>query len=246
MALMPGPLQHLRGARLVRVEDLQGYTAELARSVSHMTVHATRLRYAFDWGGREWGEDVYLTAAFSPPDGWAARWWCTAWSLRALAGELDRATPLLAVIMMSVRNTFDWAAMLDYAQVEYHLNIRRQQALPRSQQRGMVWAQTQTPGSMWVERQDEIRRKHRPTWDMRQPAIERENIALSQIIGGIETYINPFDSSRVQMPSGYSACWVSRQGQVIASNDAAVNPSAGGAVEWKKMNRYMPGPRQGW
>jgi hypothetical protein len=261
MALMPGPLQHLSGAQFMWAADLQGYTAELSRSVLHMTVHATRLRYAFGWGGRGWEEDVYLTIAFSPPDGWAARWWCSAWSLRAPMGELDQMTPLLAAVMLSVRNTFDWSAMLDYSQIEYHLNIQRQQTgitpqqpvltaaqakLFQQQRRGMIWANTQTPGSVWTQRKDEIRTKHRPTWDARQPASERERIALSQIIGGIETYINPFDSSRVQLPTGYAAYWVSKEGQVIISGDAAFDPRADSTAEWRKMNRYMPEPQRGW
>lgn len=234
--LMPGPLQHLRGARLVRVEDLQRYAAELAPSAAPMTVHATRLRYAFDWNGHGWEEDVYLIAAFDPPGGWLAMWRCTAWSARAPVGELDRMTPLLAVIVLSVRNTFDWSALLHHAQVQFQLNIKRQQARPiAQQQRGIIWAQTQTPASMWLERQDQIRKEHRPKWDVRQPALERERIVLSEIIGGIETYINPFDSRRVQLPSGDSVSWVSKEGQVVTSSDAAFDPSADSTTGWEKM-----------
>jgi len=256
MALVPGPLQHLRGAQFMWAANLQGYTAELSRAVTHMTVQATRLRYAFEWDGRGWEEDVYLTVAFSPPYG-VAKWWCTAWSLRAPAGELDQMTPLLAVVMLSVRSIFDWSAMLDYAQIEYQLNIQRQQtginpqqpvmnpvqaAQYQKQRRGMIWANTQTPGSMWIARKDEIRSKHRPTWDARLPASERERIALSQTIGGIETYNNPFDSSRVQLPSGYSAYWISKEGQIITSNDAAFDPGADDREKWRRMTRYTSGP----
>lgn len=254
MAFMSGPLQHLRGAQIMWAADLQGYTAELSRSVTDMTVQTSRLRYAFEWNGRGWEEDVYLIATFSPmPE--LTLWWCGGWSLRAPAGELDKMTPLLMVVMLSVRSTFDWSAMLSYARMEYQLNIQRQQQArintpPHlrnpSQRRGIIWAGTESPGSMWLQRKDEIRNKHRPMWDARQSALDRERIALCQIIGGIETYNNPFDSSRVQLPSGYSAYWVSKEGQVITSDDATFDPSGNSTAEWRKMNRYMPEPLRGW
>ncbi len=237
MVFMPGPLQHLRGARLVRVEDLQPYAAELALGAPQMNLHATRLRYAFDWNGQGWEEDVYLIVVLSPPEeGWLAIWRCAAWSARAPMDELDGMTPLLAAIALSVRTTFDWAALLAYTQLEFQLNIKRQQTRPIiRQQRGAIWAQEQTPYTMWVQRQEEIRKKHRPAWEARQPGLDRERIVLSRLIGGLETYINPFDSGRVQLPSSDSGYWISKEGQVVTASDAAFDPSAGSTPGWKKM-----------
>ncbi len=253
-AFMSGPLQHLQGAQFMWAVDLQGYTAELSRSVTDRSVHTTRLRYAFEWSGRRWEEDVYLVATFSPVQEFTF-WWCGGWSVRAPAGELDRMTPLLMAVMLSVRNTFDWSAVLNHAQMEFSRNIQRQQqarintpvaARNPSQQFGVIWAGSETPGSMWLKHKDEIRSKHRPMWNARQSALDRERIALAQVVGGMETYSSPFDSSRLQLPAGYAAYWVSREGQVVTSKDATFDPRAGSTAEWHQMMRYTPEPQGGW
>ncbi|HEX8708618.1 MAG TPA: hypothetical protein VF723_10285 [Pyrinomonadaceae bacterium] len=244
VAFMSGALQHLRGAYLVQAEDLPGYTAELGRNISPTTVQTARLRYAFDVGGGPYEEDVYVVMAFFQQLGPVSQWWCGGSSMRAPAGELDRLRPLLSVPMLSLRRTFDWSALLDFAQVEFQLNIKKQQALMTPSKKGQILANFQTPAGMWAERQDEIRRKHKPTWEMRLPASERENSALAQIIGGLTSYVNPFDSRRVELPSEYSAYWMSKEGHVVGSNDAAFDPSAGSTAEWKKMSPYAADPQQ--
>lgn len=256
MALLGGPLQHLQGARITGVYDLREYAAEISRSVTSMAVHATRLRYAFEWTGRgPWEEDVYIVVMFSPPDGWVARWWCTAWSLRAPAGELDRMTPLLGSVILSLRNTEDWAALLDHSQIEFSQNIQRQQtgitpqrptmnaaqaAHYQKERRGVIWHSTDTPGSRWATSQDEIRRKHGPAFRARQPAWDRELTVLARCMGGLEAFADPNGTRALHLPAGYSY-WMGTEGQVVGSTDPAFDPGTEGGP-WKPMPIRVPGP----
>ena len=111
---LPSALRHLQGARLVKIEDLHRLSEMATRPAGQgMTVRATRLRYAYQAGGRAWEEDVYLTLTFGQPNV-VMLWWGSAYSMRAPAGQLDRMAPVMLVPVQSLRTTFDWSAMLEY------------------------------------------------------------------------------------------------------------------------------------
>ncbi|HKS27116.1 MAG TPA: hypothetical protein VJS44_04825 [Pyrinomonadaceae bacterium] len=253
VAYMDGPLQHLRMAQFMGGSPLQQASAELGRNFPHVSAYLTRLRFAYNMGGGMWEEDVYLTSAFTHPNGFLVQWYTGAWSARAPAGTLDEMTPLLASIMLSTRNTLDWSSVLDYMQMEFLQNITKQQTgitpqmpfmnpmqskMYQEQRRGMIYAMTQTPGVVWNQRKDEIRNKHRSAWESRQHAAERERIALIKDLGGLETYASPFDSSNLQLPSDYAGYWASKQGEVVMTKDAASDPNTVEAGKWQRMKPY--------
>jgi secreted PhoX family phosphatase len=81
---------------------------------------------------------------------------------------------------------------------------------------------------------------HRQTWEERQASQDRQSFALREVLGGIETYKNPFDSHTVEVPAGYQHQWVNPQGQVILSNNPMYDPRHGSNVDWRSMERYKP------
>lgn len=227
-AYLSGPLQHLGGARIVGIEDVPKAAAEISRKAGpQRTVRVTRLRHAYEWGGRAWEEEVTINLVYEQP-GVVMFWWGYGTAMRAPAGELDRMRPVLSVPLQSLRYTLDWEATLEYAR-----------KLFQEYARGTV-IRTRKLGELWHQHREEIREMHRQVWEERQAAQDRQSFALREVLGGIETYKNPFDSHTVEVPAGYQQQWVNPQGQVILSNNPMYDPRHGSNVDWRSMERYKP------
>jgi hypothetical protein len=225
---LSGALQHLGGARIVRVEDLPKYAAEVTRTIGpQRTVRVTRLRHAYEWGGRAWEEDVYITLVYGQP-GAITKWWGYGHSMRAPAGELDRMRPVLSVPVQSLRFSLDWEAICDYVRNLFQQNARQ------------VVIDTQRLGELLRQHREELRQMHRQVWEERQAAQARQSFVLREVLGGIETYKNPFDARTLELPAGYRHQWVNRDGKVILTNNPMLNPGHGSTEDWQHMERYMP------
>lgn len=226
---LPGPLAHLRIAQLVAGEDMPGLMQELRRSLpAGLTPHVTRLRYAYTHGGRAWEEDVYLTLTFAQPNGWTAMWWCSAVAMRAPAGELDGMTRILLASLSSLRVTFEWSAMLEYVKNLYRQNLRGWQEDIRQL------------GAMHRQYAHEAQQMHRQVWEERQASQDRQNFALREAVGGVETFLDPYEARPVELPVGYKAHWINNKGQIVVDDDPTFDPRPGSAEEWRDMRRYQP------
>jgi hypothetical protein len=222
-------LPHLRGAKAQKIEDLPKLAAEHARQTPPgFTIRSTRLRYAFEVGGKPWEEDVVVTLTFAPLNGWTAMWWCSGYAMRAPAGQLDKRLPVLSVPIQSLRITLPWYARLEEIRKVFAAGrLREQQDFAAFQQQ-------------WQQHREQVQELHRKTWEERAASQDRQNAAVREILGGVETYQNPFESRKVELPTGYRDCWVNAQGQVILSNDGAFDPRPGSTHEWKRMDRVSP------
>lgn len=226
---MQGPLQHLRGARLDGVEDMPQLAAEVARSHgAGRTVYVSRLRYSYEFGGRAWEEEVYPTLIFEPGDGMLVMWYGMGGAMRAPAGELERQRPLLSVVIPSIRYTLDWSACLEQVRQMYRQNRANQQQ------------RTRELGQMLAQYREEMRRAHQQVYEERMASQDRLSFARREVIGGVETYVDPFGARAVELPSGYSYNWVSDQGQVICTNEPTFDPRVGDTRNWQNMPRYRP------
>lgn len=227
---MPDMLRHLWGARLERVDDLPEYAMETARSQgAGRTVWATRLRYAYHYGGRAWEEDVYVTLVFDQSNGVSMLWWGFGHTMRAPAGELDRMTPLLSVPIQSLRETLEWSAMREFVR-----------GLFRQNRRDLLSDQVRL-NQMWMQHREEMRQSHQRSFEEQQAAQARINFTRREILGGIETYVNPFESRTLELPPGYNHYWMSNDGQIIGSNEEMFVPRPDDSNrEWRHMERFRP------
>ena len=66
--------------------------------------------------------------------------------------------------------------------------------------------------------------------------MDRINRNFSEYIRGVETYTNPFESTQIQLPSGYNDAWVNARGEYLLSNDSNFNPNIGDNADWRRMN----------
>lgn len=82
------------------------------------------------------------------------------------------------------------------------------------------------------------------TWqsvaDERSQVQEQHNFYFRENLGGIETFVNPYDSQLIELSNQHSYHWINPQGQVFSSNDPGENPNLGGSEEWKPLTRYKP------
>lgn len=226
---MRGPLRHLWGARLERADNLPEYASETARAQgAGRTVWAARLRYVYQYGGRGWEEDVYVTLVFGQSDGVSMLWWGFGHTMRAPAGELDRMTPLLSVPIQSLSDTLEWSAMLEFVR-----------GLFRQNRRDLLDNQIQL-NQMWMQYREEMRRSHQQVFEQRQASQDRINFTRREILGGVETYRNPFESRTLELPPGYNHYWMSNDGQVIGSNEEMFDPRSDTSHEWRRMERFKP------
>lgn len=225
---MPQSLAHLRQARLVGTQDLPQLAAEVKRTSGQAAVHCTKLRYAYELGGRQWEEDVYVTLALAAPNQYVSMWYCTGNALRAPAGQLDRLTPLLTVPLQSTKLSLDWFAVLEQCRHLFRNNVRQQMA------------DTQRLGEMWRQHREQMRQQWQQVYQERQQSQERQNFAFRELLGGIETYKDPYEHRNIELPAGYQDYWVNNQGQYVLSNDPTYNPNTGNTREWKRMERYRP------
>lgn len=227
---LSGALRHLAGARIVQVEDLPQIAAEVSRKVgAQRTVRVTRVRHAYEWGGRAWEEDVTIQLIYEQPNV-VMFWWGYGNSVRAPAGSLDRMRPVLSVPLQSIRYTLDWEAMLEYVRQLFGRNMM-----------GEV-LRTKRLGELMNQHREEIRRMHQQVWEERQASQDRLSFSLRETLGGIETYKSPFDSHTVEVPSGYQYQWMRSDGRVVLqSNNPADDPGRGTTEHWHLMERYRPG-----
>lgn len=224
-----GPLPHLLGARLERVEDLPQVAAEVAReNGAGRTVWATRLRYTYQYGGRAWEEDVYTTLLFNQSNGVTMFWYGLGHAMRAPAGMLDRMTPMLAVPIQSTRRTLEWSAMLEFVRQLYQQGRRQQ-----------LDSQIEV-NKLWIQYRQQAMESHRQVFEQQQASQDRQNFITREILGGVQTYLNPFDSRTVELPPNFGHFWVSNNGQVIGTNDALLDPRSDNRFEWRRMEMYRP------
>lgn len=229
MFYLPGPLRHLQMARLVTGEDMPQLAQEIARSTPpDLTTHVTRLRYAYAYGGRDWEEDVYLTLTFAQPNGWTAMWWCSGTSMRAPAGTLDAMRRILLASLSSLRLTFEWSAMLEYVKSLYRQNLRGWQEDIRQL------------GQMYIQHLHEAQQMHQQVWQERQASQDRQNFAFREVLGGVETFIDPYEARPVELPTGYQVHWINNRGQILVHEDPTFDPRPGSTDEWRDMRRHHP------
>lgn len=69
---------------------------------------------------------------------------------------------------------------------------------------------------------------------------EREIRALREAVPGLDTYLDPFDSHPVELPSGAVTYWTNPEGRIVSSEEFSFGRPAGLDEEWRQMRRRAP------
>ncbi|MFI1585065.1 hypothetical protein [Embleya sp. NPDC020630] len=227
--LFPGPLSHLAFARLLDVRDLSSLADAISRGVPpNITVRAVRLRFAHDDAGQRWEEDVTVVLSFAASDGWTRMWWSDGHTMRAPAGRLDSFTPVLSAAVQSVRVTREWHAYLEQVRSMFRRGIVQEQADLR-----------RLAETMRRNRED-ANETHRAAWEEREVAQARQNFAIREILGGVDTFTDPFLGRTVELPAGSATAWANARGEYVIGDTAGFDPRVGSTEDWRPLRRHTP------
>lgn len=224
--------QHRPGAQDVRIVDvaerpetyrmLEVITEPVFESVrqndaftgsqSEFQIVASQVRIAYTEDGAEYEEDLYLqgsvqqtlTSEFGLGDILRSLWWIDdVSSVRAIAGTLDDAKPLLEPLRLSIRQTPEHAALI----TELHQRILRSEA-----------DSLRRAGEIWRDNQQEIIDIHAEAVASRQAASDEANHDFLNYIRETEDY-EDLDGSRVTLPAYYDRVLSNGEGGYILTDD---------------------------
>lgn len=191
---------------------------------------AFRLRYAYDRAGKPWQEDVTFALLYSGNN--PTTWLVThGHSVSAPAGVLDQLAPVTAAIYASGEYTSQWRAGW---RVCYDLFLKRA-AQEIIEARKLAAAVEAHRGQM----QEIAREMERD----RESSMAARHRAISEALGGIETYADPLAGRRVELPQGYREAWVNQHGEYLLSPSPGFDPNASNTRipgDWKPMKKVDP------
>jgi hypothetical protein len=144
-------------------------------------------------------------------------------SFRAAKGQLDSETKTFQTISFSAKTDQNW--LNKYNQVVDYLIQKQIQQIQSLGQLSNIISQTS----------NEISDANYAAWQQTQSVNDRLAHDFSNNILGVETYNNPFDSSTVDLPSGYSYAWANNLGEYILSDSPSYNPNTESNLNWEQM-----------
>lgn len=224
-------LPHLSGRSPVRVKEVPALAAQAVREWgAPAECRAFRLRYAYPWQGATWEEDVTFALLYSgnPSNTWLVT---HCHSVRGPAGVPDRVAPITAAAYASGEFTSEWRAGW---RVCYNLFLKRaaQEIIEARKLAAAVEANRQ-------QIQEIAREMERD----REASMTARHRALSEALGGIETYRDPQRGGSVELPQGYRHAWVNQHGEYVLSLAEGFDPNARDTRvpgDWKEMRRIDP------
>jgi hypothetical protein len=224
--------QNAQNIRITNVEqlpipqDLQQFMQQAPQQYgARPDVRHQRVRVSYTENGRQYEEafTVLLTYLFYPGDTqnpfngqmmapvhWQAR---TLFSVRAPAGQLDAALPMLTAIHGTFRYDPQWYHA--FRQVWANIDSYRQRM---GRQRMMAVSR------ILSETSSQISDSSMQAYRARDAASDRAQDLYMQSLNNTTTYANPFDGSNIAASNTHNQLWVSENGMQIMTNDALYDP----------------------
>jgi hypothetical protein len=226
---MGNSLQHLRQARLVRQEEVPALAAEFIRQFrGPAEARAFRLRYEYQNNGQPWEEEVTFALLYSGNQ-FATHWQVNyATTRRAPRGMLDRLTPEMNAMVASATTTPMWDATLQICR-----QLMRQGLMQQIRDNAAFSAQLAQYREHTFNLSQQIHQERMTSMDQRAETFR-------EVLGGIETYKDPYKHELIQLPQGFKKYWVNRQGEYILSDVEGYNPNVGSTDDWRDMQRRDP------
>jgi TPR repeat protein len=224
-------LAHLAGHAPQSVRELPALAAQAVREWgAPAEARGFRLRYLHQADGREWEEDVIFALLYSGRD--PVTWLVThGHVIRGPRGSLDRSSPLTSAIYASGSYTSEWKAGW---RVCYQLFLKRAEQV--------IFDARKLAATLEANRQHQQELAREIERD-RESSMSARHRALSEALGGIETYANPYAGHNVELPQGYREVWVNQTGEYVLSERPGYDPGIGDhrlEGNWKKMSRVDP------
>ena len=215
-----------------------------SQAKTHIAVPRVRVRY--EEGGRQYEEEftfiyfgLYTSMAQSGIWFRGADWSVSdVKSVRAPAGQLDDAHPMLRTILQSARMTEKWHAMYR-ALMEYIAKQRR-----KAHQITMDGIRKRS--EMIARNGDEIREIYSSIYKKENASRERLQRAWSNTMLGVDDYRMPDGTTR-SLDSSYSHVYTNGSTDtVLFTNNALFEPNVGSTQEWTRLQPVAPTGSAAW
>ena len=222
---MPGMLSHLQGAAVVRIDQVPAVADEFVRQFGgEATASAFRIRYQYNQNGQAWEEDVFfawLFAGAQQPILWYVNF---AYTVRAPAGILDANAGIISSIVASRVTTPQWEATYRLVGQLFTQGIQQQMADTAAFGRALQQYRAETQAL-----QEQV---------VAERLASQDRIAelRGQSLQGIQSLINPFDQTVVQLPQDWNTYWVNQVGEYIVAADQNFDPNNFPALgQWQQL-----------
>ena len=151
-------------------------------------------------------------------------WIPIATSFKAPSADIDERIKIFKIIMDSRKDNPVWGEnVLKLSAMITRDQLRHQQAIfNRMQQLSRTQSEI---GDMIMD-----------SYEKRNQAYDRIFDNYSQAIRGVDTYTDPINNWKVELPTGYDNAWTNGTDYVI-SDDAGFNPNVGSTQQWQRMIR---------
>lgn len=227
--ISPGVLPHLQGATLIGIQPVPVVADEFARQYGGPAqAFAYRMRYEFQQDGQAWEEDVFFALLFSSSE-FATSWFVNfAYTVRAPKGEIDRNLGMISTVIASRITTPEWEGIYRVVQGLFYQGIQQQ------------IADTVAFGQLLAQ--------HRAESAALQAQVTQERLASQdqiadlrrESLGGVETYVDPFNRSLVQLPVGWNEYWVNPQGEYLTTDQPGFDPNTFDNRGWQRLAPRTP------
>jgi hypothetical protein len=137
-------------------------------------------------------------------------------------GRLDQNAKLFATMVTSLRLNPQYVAAVGQWLT----------SMARIQQQGAI-----DRHRIWREAQDYISNSINETYRQNQIVQDRMAEQFGQTIRGVETYIDPRSSEKVELVGGYTTAWSNGKGEYILSDSPNFNPAQVFQEDWREMRR---------
>ncbi len=224
---MPNVLSHLQGASLTNIQQVPAVAEEFKRQFGGPgDANAYKLRYEYDLNGQVWQEDVSFALLYSGSSDLTSWYVNYAYTNRAPKGELDRNQGIISAIVASRTSTPEFEA--NYRLVQQLFNQGLQQQM----------ADTVAFGNLLASHRAESQALQAQVTSERLASQDRIAEIRRDVLGGVDTYADPFNGGLVQLPVGWNKYWVSQQGEYIASDQPGFDPNTLNMGSWQQLQLH--------
>ncbi len=221
---MPGVLAHLQSAQVVSVVQVPAIADEFKRGFGGPAqAFAYRIRYAYVSGGQAWEEDVSFALLYSESPSITSWYVNFAYAVRAPAGQIDRSGGVISTAVASRTSTPEWEASFRLVQQLFRQGLQQQMA------------DTAAFGRMLTQYRAESAALQAQVTQERQASQDRIADLQREVLGGVQTYVDPVNRTLVQLPVGWNEYWVNQRGEYLASDQPGFNPNTLNDGSWLRL-----------
>lgn len=193
---------------------------------------AARVKFEYTQGGKKMVEDVtasvsyFISTTSSIYSGMVqtVNWEPSVTSFRAPAEEFEQSATAYKIVIATRQDNPRWG--VEYTRLAATVTreqLRQQEAIFQRMQQ--------------IHRtQEEISDMLFDSYQKRSAAYDRIFDNYSQSLRGVDTYLDPVNHSKVEVPVGYDHAWTNGNDYVF-SDSASFDPNLGSNLNWQKMNR---------